>query len=675
MSGTIFLDTIELSISETDGQALVPVRRTGDLSQSVTIEYGLTGIEATPGSDFVATNGTITLQPGQTTALIPVTVINDGISEPTETVVVSLINVDSGFLEAPRTARVSILDDENPVNDPPQPQLQSDYDVSEVAAVTGLSQPIDLEFAPASLQPGASSGVAYVAEKGGIIKVVDTSSGQTLSEFVDISDQVNNRQDRGLLDIALDPNFPDSPFVYAFYVVDPPESQGLSGNAGPNGGGNRYAHVVRFEADPATNFQTAIAGSETVLVGGAGQSLDDISGLGAVDSTSNFTQLASDIDPATGDYIDDYIKLDSRSHAGGALAFGPDGALYISIGDGTSFNAVDARTESVQDLDSLSGKVLRVDPSTGLGLADNPFVSPGDDLSSNEARVYQLGLRNPFSMSFDDSGRLYVTDTGWNSYEEINSGAPGANFGWPWYEGEDGGVLRQTPGYQNLGPASDFYAAVANGDITVTSPYRGFAHNNNAPGFQFNAITGGDVDYSGNQYPDVFQNDYFFTDFSQGEVFSVDLNDRTELNYLYTTGNGRGPVHFTQGPDGFVYAVDIVSGRIVRLEIEGGPTNNQAPVAADDSSATNPADAAPQINVLANDNDPDGNQGGLSVLAVDGDASAVGNAVTASNGGAFTITANGTATFDPAGAFNGLASGQTATTSVDYIVTDAAGAV
>ena len=90
-----------------------------------------------------------------------------------------------------------------------------------------------------------------------------------------------------------------------------------------------------------------------------------------------------------------------RSHAGGSLAFGPDGALYVSIGDGASFNATDPRTVSVQNIDSLSGKILRIDPSTGLGLPDNPFVVPGDDLSDNHSKVYQLGLRNPFSMGFD----------------------------------------------------------------------------------------------------------------------------------------------------------------------------------------------------------------------------------------------------------------------------------
>ena len=178
--------------------------------------------------------------------------------------------------------------------------------------------------------------------------------------------------------------------------------------------------------------------------------LQDISGAGAVDSTSNISQPESGFNAQTGEYVDNYIKVDSRSHAGGSLAFGPDGALYVSIGDGTSFDTTDPRSVSVQNIDSLSGKILRIDPITGLGLPDNPFVEPGDDLSANHSKVYQLGLRNPFSMGFTQDGRLFISNTGWYSWEEIESGHAGANFGWPYFEGGDNGVLLPAPGYQNL---------------------------------------------------------------------------------------------------------------------------------------------------------------------------------------------------------------------------------
>ncbi|MEM1305996.1 MAG: PQQ-dependent sugar dehydrogenase, partial [Pseudomonadota bacterium] len=308
-------------------------------------------------------------------------------------------------------------------------------------------------------------------------------------------------------------------------------------------------------------------------VGGAGQTLADISGNGAVDSTSDRNQPESGVD-ANGDYIDDYLKLDSRSHAGGALAFGEDGALYVSTGDGTSFNYADPRTVSVQDVNSLSGKILRIDPSDGRGLADNPFVEPGDDLNANSSKVYQLGLRNPFSMAFDDDGQLIVTDTGWGDWEELNSGGPGANFGWPYYEGGDNGVLIEARGYKNLPEAQAFYDAVAAGEVVATPAYRAFSHNSSDPGFQVQAIIGGNVVYGGDQYPASFQDKYIFSDFSQGEVFAVDSDDRTNVDFLFKSDSGRAPVQFVEGPDGLIYYADIVTGQIGSLTIGGGPTTD-----------------------------------------------------------------------------------------------------
>ncbi len=307
------------------------------------------------------------------------------------------------------------------------------------------------------------------------------------------------------MDIALHPDFgtpvlpgqPEHNYVYAFYVVDPPDTVGKQGNAGQDGGGNRFAYLVRFTADATTNYTTAVPGSEVILLGGAGRTLQDISGAGAVDSTSNISQPESGFNAQTG-YVDNYIKVDSRSHAGGSLAFGPDGALYVSIGDGASFNTTDPRGFSVQNLDSLSGKILRIDPITGLGLPDNPFVEPAGDLSANRSKVYQLGLRNPFSMGFAQDGRLFIGNTGWDSWDEIESGHAGANFGWPYYEGGDNGVLKKAPGYQNLPSdparnlpsAAQFYSAVDSGAITITSAYRAFAHAENEPGYQVGCYCG-----------------------------------------------------------------------------------------------------------------------------------------------------------------------------------------
>ena len=572
-------------IGEANRTLLVPIVRTGDLTGLTTIEYGITPDTATAGVDFVAENGTVTMDVGQSRVFVSVQILDDGLSESTETFVVSIVNVDGATLLFPRTARIDILDDENPVVDPPSPPLTSNYVVTEQVVVDGLDVPLAVEFAP------QNPSLAYVAEKGGVIKVVNLAAG-TQSTFVDISSKVNSIADRGLLDIVLHPDFgqpvqpgqPEHNYVYAFYVVDPPDTVGNpNANAGPDGGGNRFAYLVRFTADVATNYTTAVPGSETILLGGVAvpgvpglqpRTLADVSGAGAFDSTSDLSLPESGFNTQTGEYVDNYIKVDSLSHAGGSLAFGPDGALYVSIGDGTSFDATDPRTVSVQKIDSLSGKILRIDPLTGLGLSDNPFVEPGDDLSANRAKVYQLGLRNPFAIGFADDGRLFISNTGWFSWEEIESGGVGANFGWPYFEGGDNGVLLPAPGYQDLPSdvardfpsAAEFYAAVASGAITIAPAYRAFAHDESVPGFQLQAIVGvPSATYSGSQYPEEFQNDLFFADISDGEVYVIDANDRSDVKFLYSTQ--ALPVTFSQGPDGYVYVANL-SGTITRLLIE-----------------------------------------------------------------------------------------------------------
>ena len=114
-----------------------------------------------------------------------------------------------------------------PAVDPISPPLTSNYNVTQQVVASGLNQPLSFEFAP------QNPSLAYVAEKSGVIKVVDVATGAQ-STFIDISSKVNVAQDRGLLDIALDPQFgqPNHSYVYAFYVVDPPDTAANTGNAG-----------------------------------------------------------------------------------------------------------------------------------------------------------------------------------------------------------------------------------------------------------------------------------------------------------------------------------------------------------------------------------------------------------------------------------------------------------
>ncbi|MEI6160271.1 MAG: PQQ-dependent sugar dehydrogenase, partial [Roseococcus sp.] len=577
MSGSVFLAHTEASVRENAGVLQVEIRRSGSLLGDVTLLFGVTGDSATEGLDFrLGGTGSLVMPAGLDHILIPVTILNDRLAEGTETATFSIISATGANLAAPRTQRISILDDEAPSPPlPAEPPLVSDYDVARLVVARGLNQPVHFSFSP--LDPG----LIYVGEKGGVLKLLDLKAGAATT-LLDLSAQVNSTGDRGLMDVALHPDFRNHPYVYLFVVMDPPESAGLTGLAGPDGAGNRYSQLLRYTADAATGYQTLVPGSGVVLLGGAGHSAADISGGGALDFTdpAEAGPIASDRLHDPGDWVlggftQDYLKVDSRSHAGGRLLFGPDGMLYVTTGDGTSFNYADPRSLDAQSLDSLSGKVLRIDPLTGQGLADNPFAATAVSLDANQAKVFQLGLRNPFSASFSPDGALFIADVGWSNYEEINTGGPGANFGWPYFEGGDGGRLNRTIGYRDMPGVGAFYDAVAAGTISVTPAFRALAHDSAAPGFQAQAITAAAVIGPGSPYPAALQGDLVFADFVGGNLYAVETGNSASLRFLYDWGNS-GPVHFLQGPDGFLYYSDLYTGQIGRLVIApAGPIQPQ----------------------------------------------------------------------------------------------------
>lgn len=408
---------------------------------------------------------------------------------------------------------------------------------------TGFVNPTDLDFSP----DGAN---IYVAQQNGIVHIIRNGVRQT-TPFIDISSQVNGTRDRGLLDIAVHPDFENNPYVYLLFTYDPPEVYQNTNHtlAGPDRNGNRAGRLIRVTADAATNYTTAVAGSEVVLLG-KNSTWNNFNAF--VNSTSNFSEPAGGI--RNGVNVQDFIASDSESHSVGSLAFGIDGALFVSIGDGTSYNQVDPRTVRVQDIDNLSGKVLRIDPLTGEGLSDNPFYN--GDANANRSKVYQLGLRNPFRISVDsETGKLYVGDVGWTQWEEINSAGAGANFGWPYFEGGNGTSVR-TNGYQNLAQAQAFYASGAQ----VVAPLVGRSHS--ATGI--NAIVSGSV-YRGDTYPDRYDGDIFFNDLGQGIVSNVSFNaDGTVANIETFATGAQYVTQILQGVDGNLYYTSLYSGQVGR---------------------------------------------------------------------------------------------------------------
>jgi glucose/arabinose dehydrogenase len=366
---------------------------------------------------------------------------------------------------------------------------------------------------------------------------------------------VNGVRDRGLLDIAVHPDFENNPYVYLAFTYDPPEvyNQSPGSLAGPDGIGNRAARLIRVTADASNNYQTAVPGSEVILLG-TNSTWQNFNGF--INSTVNLGAAPAGELP-DGSYLRDFIPSDSESHTIGGLAFGTDGSLFVSTGDGASYNRVDVRADRVQHIDSLSGKILRIDPITGEGLPDNPFYNGDPD--ANRSKVYQLGLRNPFRISVDEvTGQLYIGEVGWLTWEEINTGGPGANFGWPFYEGGNGTSLVQG-GYAGTPEGQAFFA----NNVPVDAPL--LAMNHQTEGVI--AVVVGPV-YRGSVYGPEYEGDLFFLDLGQGIVRHASLDASGNITDIGVFATGAVVVvSISEGPDGALYYTALDSGIVGRWDL------------------------------------------------------------------------------------------------------------
>ena len=294
--------------------------------------------------------------------------------------------------------------------------------------VSGLDVPVAIDF--------AADGTMFIAEKRGVVRVF--RNGQLLpTPFIDISEDVNDRFEHGMLGLALHPSFPSVPYVYVLYTHDPP---GLP----KDDAGARVARLERITVDPANPYVASSAPSaRTVLLGRQG----DASAI-PDPSPPPFGVPGRPSCRRDGVRVPDCIPQDSYRHQIGTVAFGPDGALYAGNGD------VDRLPNGPLDPANLIGAVMRIDPLTGAGLPDNPFFT--GDPNSNRSKAWAFGLRNPFRFSIDPaSGQVLIGDVGAHTWEALHEGAPGKNFGWPCYEG---GTHVYGP-YQNTSVCQVQYAA------------------------------------------------------------------------------------------------------------------------------------------------------------------------------------------------------------------------
>ena len=402
----------------------------------------------------------------------------------------------------------------------------------------------------------APDGRIFIAQKNGNVRIF--KNGQLLSTPFYTVTPVNDFHDRGLLGIALDPNFATNGNVYLSYTYE---------NNPANITAAKTAQVIRITA----NGDVANAASKRVLLG-------TVTGDAASPSCENWPLTA------------DCIPTDSDSHSMGNLKFGPDGMLYVATGDGASYSSVDSRALRSQSIDRLSGKILRINPADGKGLSDNPFYN--GDLSATRSKVWAYGVRNDFRFNFKPGTNvIFSGDVGWDAYEEINVVTPGVNLGWPCYEGNN-----QQGGYAAFSQCASLYAAGG-----VKFGLQVWPH---PPG---SAVVGGTFT-GANSYPAQFQNTYWYGDYARNEINMLRVDAQNNLvagSVANFTTAGAGPVDIEVGNDGDIYYLAINAAEIRHVRYIGG---NRPPVAV---AAAAPIAGLKPLAVnfdSAGSNDPDAGQ-------------------------------------------------------------------
>ena len=464
--------------------------------------------------------------------------------------------------------------------------------VHETLIADGLDLPTALAFGP--------NGSLFIAEKRGVVRV--WQDGALLPEpFIDLSDEVNQSGDRGLLGLALHPNFPATPYVYLLYVYDPP-------GAPPDGDGARVARLLRVTADAANPLK---ATDERVVLLGKNSTLINSGNPNNPEDQANVACQNSN------GYVADCLPDDFPAHTIGTVAFGPDGKLYVGNGDGGSWKNVDPRTLRVQSLNSLAGKLLRIDPLTGAGLADNPFYDGNPN--SNASKVFNYGLRSPFRFTFHPvSGEPFIGDVGWGTWEEINTGR-GKNFGWPCYEGSDGENERQelyADNPQTSGTCAQLYAS-----DSVTPSLYGYGRDVNGA-----SLTMG-VFYTGKAWPAGYHGALFFGDYNNNWIkfLTFDTQGRPTVHDFSSDDFPiSGPVQLLMGPDEQLYYIGLgEENGVYRVRYTGNA--NQPPVAKASADVLQGAAPLAVLFSSAGSLDPEGQPLGFAWTFGDGTASTEAN--------------------------------------------------
>ena len=408
------------------------------------------------------------------------------------------------------------------------PGVAGDLTLDRIAV--GLSFPVGAQYLPdGRLLVIGQGGTFWLIEQGQQPRNVGSLTVQTSSE-------------RGLLGLAVDPEFTTTSRLYIYYSA---------------GGAQRVGYVTMDQATGMVN-----TANPTVL----------IEGLAA-----------------------------NRNHNGGSIVFGPDGHLYIGVGDtGCNCNCSPGNNRNnyfPTCLNTLHGKILRI-ARDGSIPADNPLVgvamaaacSAGTSctvagqaptgMAAPRTEIYNWGFRNPWRFSFDEAtGHLWIGDVGEVTWEEITiSTGPGQHHGWPYREGAAG----QSPD-------------TCNSTTPQSGPCRdpAIAYPRNEAPSQSGSVTGGVFSHHCS-WPEGWRGQYWFGDYNKGRIWTVTPNaarDGISGTRTVIVRQAAGTVHFFNGPDGAIYYVSVTDGEIWRIAPQTPAPCDSKDAGVDVDAGQEPADA------------------------------------------------------------------------------------
>lgn len=355
-------------------------------------------------------------------------------------------------------------------------RAQSDWlqskNLSLAPTVKGLKEPTLVAWPP------DGTGRLFILEREGRVRMADADGTLHPMPLLDVSSNTSTSTEEGLLGLAFDPGFTQNGYFYIDYTAN-----------------DASVNVVRYTLSPGQN----------------------------------------QVDPATASPVMTIPKR-SKFHNGGTLEFGPDGYLYISVGD-------DEASEEAQQLSSIYGKILRVDVASAQPYAvppSNPFV----DQAGARGEIWAYGFRNPWRFSFDRAtGDMWIGDVGDARMEEVDlqpaTSHGGENYGWPYYEGTDCANPDhcQDPGF--------------------VPPVTTYGHDMNC------AVMGGYV-YRGSNVPG-FSGQYLFGDLCTGGLFTLTGDPQQGWQRIEIGFNPIKIDSFAEDPSGEVYVADMQGGIIYKV--------------------------------------------------------------------------------------------------------------